>query len=207
MTSHDERKGIRNANYASLESPPEERLLHVLHKAYRAEQIRAQYQVGRYRLDFFTHDGTGWEVDGRAYHQDPERDERRDQSILSNAPEVHRIIRIPASLMKYYPHAVITACVRLRGISSLHHVELCRDAAYWREVADGLIDDWASGALEDEALDQLREGETFLIDELGALIGCPAAFVPADHSLARELWRSPLDRWTGRITLRTARKT
>lgn len=81
----------------TCESPPERLLLEALivrgelrPAGLRLEgqvSVQAQVEVGHYRLDFLVNDWLAVEVDGRAYHDNPdsfEKDRLRDQRLLED---------------------------------------------------------------------------------------------------------------------------
>jgi len=82
------------------QSPAEVELLRILQKGYPLSKVRAQVRSGRYRLDFVTSDGTGWEVDGRNFH-DADKDRDRDEWLLQTG-KLQSIIRLPAAAAWYY---------------------------------------------------------------------------------------------------------
>lgn len=82
------------------QSPAEVELLRILQKGYPLSNVRAQVRIGRYRLDFVTSDGTGWEVDGRNFHN-ADKDRDRDQWLLQTG-KLQSIIRLPAAAAWYY---------------------------------------------------------------------------------------------------------
>ncbi len=93
--------------FEQCESVIEKRLLHSLMKFYQENEVKPQYRVGRYRVDFVTCDGIGWELDGKEFH-DADRDRKRDEWILANSC-LKRIIRVPASCMMFFRDATIAA--------------------------------------------------------------------------------------------------
>ena len=82
------------------QSPAEVELLRILQKGYPLSKVRAQVRIGRYRLDFVTSDGVGWEVDGRNFH-DADKDRERDQWLLQTG-KLQSIIRLPAAAAWHY---------------------------------------------------------------------------------------------------------
>lgn len=171
--------------YRQCESPAERHLLHFLCKAYAPHEIDAQRETAGYRLDFFTIDGIGWEIDGKRWH-DPDRDKKRDAAILRSGV-VHSIIRIPAAALHYFPDACM-ACFTFWTSRQFPNTAITALAArrQWQEIiqsADTEHDsrrEWVEWAYDADAFEAER-------DHAG--IGCPLAFVDGWELLSEPLKR------------------
>jgi len=70
--------------------------------------FRQQHPIGRYTVDFWFPDAKlVVEVDGRAYHQDLEREKRRSRSILRAG--AHRVLHLDARIVMAEPDECVNA--------------------------------------------------------------------------------------------------
>ncbi len=154
------------------QSPAEVELLRILQKGYPLSNVRAQVRIGRYRLDFVTSDGTGWEVDGRNFHH-ADKDRERDEWLLQTG-KLQSIIRLPAAAAWYYWDACMavfgcwTQC-QLLSPSPVLSAEQVRDQ--WRLVRD------AQSECRSEWLRWASEASAYEASEFVADVGRPLAFI------------------------------
>lgn len=197
-------KAITEA-FRRCESPVEGDLLHCLLKGYFASDIQQQYKVGRYRIDFVTADGVGWELDGKKYH-DKERDWLRDGWILQNS-EIQQIIRVQAAALMFFRDACLAVIGHFVDHMADAKLYCDRDSARANEEADSWAEDECFLVYEygiGEMLCSFEMGEAFEIVGDTGYVGSPYAFLIDDH----ELWqfvdrdRVNLNKWLGRITRR-----
>ena len=154
------------------ESPAEVELLRILQKGYPLSKVNAQVRIGRYRLDFVTSDGTGWEVDGRNFH-DADKDRERDQWLLQTG-RLQSIIRLPAAAAWYYWDACM-AVFELWSQYKPKSPSTVLSAAQVREEWEAVQDE------RDESLatwlQWASDASAFEASEFSADVGKPLAFV------------------------------
>ena len=194
-------------SFKQCESPMEEELLNCLLKFYNPHEILAQHNVGgsRFRLDFFTEDGIGWEIDGKGYH-DAEKDQGRDAWILANT-EVRQIIRIEAAAFHWFRDACIAVLSHFvqrmekgRGHCTFDLITTWSEAEYWLKAIE-------KGEFGEADMHQaFEQAEAYFVAGNTGYVGGPFAFIDLGH----ELWyyipeeRHNLNQWEGRISNRVA---
>lgn len=154
------------------QSPAEVELLRILQKGYLLSQVQSQVHIGRYRLDFVTSDGVGWEVDGRNFH-DADRDRERDRWLLATG-KLNSIIRLPAAVAWYYWDACMAVFglwseYRLLNPSPVLSAEQVR--AEWQFAKD------PQNECREEWLQWASEASAYEASEFVAEVGRPLAFI------------------------------
>lgn len=183
------------------ESEAEHNLLACLHRAYGVGDVIAQKRFGKYRMDFVTSDGVGWEIDGKQFH-DEERDCLRDEWILSNF-DLKQIIRIEAASLHYFPEA----CKELfrvfcKGYSGRPGICVSADRAI--EWADSVCEEFAIYGYSVESMECLEYHESYQIDRDVGYVGSPMAFIPFHHEIHTYASsdRRGLNDWRGKVVRR-----
>ena len=154
------------------QSPAEVELLRILQKGYRLSQVQSQVHIGRYRLDFVTSDGVGWEVDGRNF-PDADRDRERDRWLLATG-RLSSIIRLPAAVAWYYWDACMAVFglwseYRLLNPSPVLSAEQVR--AEWQFTQD------PQSECREEWLQWASEASAYEASEFVAEVGRALAFI------------------------------
>ena len=180
------------------ESEAEYMMLHTLRKYYEEWAISIQHKLGRYRADFLVYDGTMIEVDGKQWH-DQERDYKRDSWILQNCETVRRIIRVPGSLMFYFPEQVCGAIEEMAGLRRMYSaVNQFSHGCDWINEVSYHGDSYTANEYA------FQKGY-FLIFRSVAKVGYLGAFLDHEHDLFLFVDRSKkaLCRWSDFVLCRT----
>lgn len=154
------------------QSPAEVELLRILQKGYSLSKVRAQVRIGRYRLDFVTSDGVGWEVDGRNFH-DADKDRERDEWLLQTG-KLQSIIRLPAAAAWYYWDACMAIFGRwaqyqlLSPSPALSAEQVLEQWQFARDEHNGCRSEWLQWA---------SDASAYEASEFAADVGKPLAFV------------------------------
>ena len=154
------------------QSPAEVELLRILQKGYPLSKVRAQVRIGRYRLDFVTSDGVGWEVDGRNFH-DADKDRERDEWLLQTG-KLQSIIRLPAAAAWYYWDACM-AVFELWSQYKPKSPSTVLSAAQVREEWEFAQDERDESLLT--WLQWASDASAYAASEFAADVGKPLAFV------------------------------
>lgn len=154
------------------QSPAEVELLRILQRGYPLSKVNAQVRIGRYRVDFVTSDGVGWEVDGRNFH-DADKDRDRDQWILQTG-KLQSIIRLPAAAAWYY----WDACMAVFELWSEYQPQVQSPVLSAAQVRE----EWEFAQNErDESLSTwlqwAGDASAYEASEFAADVGKPLAFV------------------------------
>lgn len=179
------------------QSPAEVELLRILQKGYPLSKVRAQVRIGRYRLDFVTSDGTGWEVDGRNFH-DADKDRERDEWLVQTG-KLQSIIRLPAAAAWCYWDACM-AVFELWSQYKPKSPSTVLSAARVREEWEVAQDERDKGL--PTRLHWASDASAYEASEFAADVGKPLAFVDGWQSEF-----SKVDAYRLSLRLRILRRT
>ena len=208
LLDHRYSQCIRNA-FERCESPVEGDLMHCLLKGYHATDIYQQFEVGRYRIDFATADGVGWELDGKKYH-DEERDRKRDKWILENS-KIRRIIRVEAAAMMYFRDSVLAVIghfvdhmTQAKEIYGMDSIAARREVDSWFEDNEGQGERSVDCYGEYEMKHSLKHINAYHVSGNVGYVGCPLAFIDDDHEVWGYIERphQGIAKWLGRVVNR-----
>lgn len=142
----------------------------------------------------------GWEVDGKKWH-DEERDRHRDNWILRNS-DIRIIVRIPAAAIMFFRDACMAGLSKF--MSSFERFgRFCCDAEQVAVEADSMSEGIDNGQYGSWIADDLASGECFKVVGDEILVGSPIAFLPENHQLLSHVSNRNLNRWVGRISVRS----
>lgn len=101
-----------------------------------------QVRIGKYRADVLCETGGRRiviELDGKRWHQDFERDHRRDRAILLD--QIDEIIRIPYAAFNFYPFATFACLASWHDRFTLRHNHImCVSADHLRQELEAAAD-------------------------------------------------------------------
>jgi len=140
-----------------------------------------EHSIGNYRVDALTAKGVAFEADGKEFHQDRERDNRRDKWLLENASRygvnLHTIIRIPGAVLWNHEFAARVIIADVLGVTWPLECDRADDI---EDAVDALTDCGDACAMM-TAKEHYMQASCFGKCDACFVVGNPLAFISCNH--------------------------